>query len=595
MILVALLLVSALDMQKFATAANKIYDMSDLLKPQQDFEINLVVPNSLYVSPHSLPSALTQSMEYLMANQIPYRLLYNMKGKIRPPSPIRTARHADNRISNLVFVAFHGNTGRLDLFEAVFSCIFTSNLVFSSVVYKDITQLIVEFPGLRETREWVLASTLPHQNLPLHIIMLYWLSSEFARCSVYLIRETCGCDDLPPVIRLEEALLCHPSNDDVGMQNLITRIRAEKRNFRGRKLVIVSSISQPGSWEEDWKERVLNFRLTRAHTGTLWDATAGVLRLFHSVHNLTFNTLYWGTAERNIISGWPQSGIISKRSSINCFTLQDCFLPPLSLDDFRYFSTLSFSTPAQSKSFELGSLAAPFLVDPMASIVLLGLCISVVLLLLKVREEWNLAETTLSVFAAFASQSNGNTITVLERRCKAGWLLLVGFIAVRYTNILQSIVVAPSAHYNDLNIRDMLENNFTIMTSPGMLHLIKHKSNWQQDSFNDGTKADKLKLREIEKELALRMKALRGGALTSWLAVIQHFSEAQKKVLVLDNLMIERLKWIPREVGRDLLVGKERFFSSPLLWLFGDVERGLLLAQSVVLFNQVGFILSLRS
>ena len=87
---------------EFVAGADGKYEMSDLLKAQLRFEINLILPNSQFVSSHSLPPALMQSMEYLAENQIPFRLLYNINDDIRQPSPTRTARNTENRIRNLV-------------------------------------------------------------------------------------------------------------------------------------------------------------------------------------------------------------------------------------------------------------------------------------------------------------------------------------------------------------------------------------------------------------------------------------------------------------------------------------------------------------
>ena len=48
--------------------------------------------------------------------------------------------------------------------------------------------------------------------------------------------------------------------------------------------------------------------------------------------------------------------------------------------------------------------------------------------------------------------------------------------------------------------------------------------------------------------------------------------------------------WIPQDIGRDLFVGKKRFFSYPFWLSFDEVERSLILAQSLEAFKQVGFV-----
>ena len=138
----------------------------------------------------------------------------------------------------------------------------------------------------------------------------------------------------------------------------------------------------------------------------------------------------------------------------------------------------------------------------------------------------------------------------------------------------------------------MLKDNFTFMTDPYLLRWIKDRNTWLQGPLNESqsTRAEKTTLRREEEELAFRIKEFKVRTTTTWTTTIQHFSQSQKNVWFQDNKFIAKLKWIPEEFGRDLLVGKERFFSSPLWWAFWEVERGLILAQSVELFKQVGFI-----
>ena len=268
-------------------------------------------------------------------------------------------------------------------------------------------------------------------------------------------------------------------------------------------------------------------------------------------------------------------GVIYMNMNYECSAFTPCDLTHLSLSPFTYISTVSFSNPPQPKPFRLKSLAAPFIVDQKAAIVLLGLFIFMVLLLLKARGDWNSTEVVLSVFSALVSQFNGNAKTVLERRCKAGWILLLNFISIGCTNILQSIVVAPSVHDNSLNIRDMLRDNFTFMTDLDLLEWIRYRNDLRQSSFDESEsrKAEKTKMIEIEAELVFRMQENQTTGKKTCPIIIQDFSEGQKKMWLQDDSGIEVLQRIPEEVGRDLLVGKERLFSYPFWWSFEDSER----------------------
>ena len=65
------------NMQKLTwmgASINTVFSLPRLLKPQLGFEVNLIVPDPSFISAAFLPPALTQSVEYLMTEQFPFRL-----------------------------------------------------------------------------------------------------------------------------------------------------------------------------------------------------------------------------------------------------------------------------------------------------------------------------------------------------------------------------------------------------------------------------------------------------------------------------------------------------------------------------------------
>ena len=72
--------------------------------------------------------------------------------------------------------------------------------------------------------------------------------------------------------------------------------------------------------------------------------------------------------------------------------------------------------------------------------------------------------------------------------------------------------------------------------------------------------------------------------------VVQYYSAATKRTLLEYGDDTEAHKLISQVTGRDVVVGKERFFYVPLWWNFGHVERASLLASSVELFKAAGLL-----
>ena len=66
--------------------------------------------------------------------------------------------------------------------------------------------------------------------------------------------------------------------------------------------------------------------------------------------------------------------------------------------------------------------------------------------------------------------------------------------------------------------------------------------------------------------------------------------EASKHALLVSSVSENMYETAIRLMGWDAVVGQERFFSLPHWWSFAEVERGSLVASSVELLKQFGFV-----
>ena len=270
------------------TAALNAYDMSDLLKPQLAFEINLIVPDSsCFLTPY-LPPALTLSIDYLSTNQVPFRLLYNLTQTIQPPSPTRSARHGKNQAANIVFVVVRSSLPVINIHEIVSGCMLQSYNIFSSTVHKDFIELITDYSAVKQSRNVLFVFNVRRSFLPLYFIIFFWSGSQFAHAGAQLVRETCGCDGGPPTSSLQNVLQI--INTQNGMGSLAERIREEKRDFMGRKINVIPNRYIYGSWKSIWSHQLVPFSFRRTHMNMFY-AFGGLLHSFHTVHNFTFDLI----------------------------------------------------------------------------------------------------------------------------------------------------------------------------------------------------------------------------------------------------------------------------------------------------------------
>ena len=78
------------------------------------------------------------SIQYRVAQQVPFRLLYKLEQNVRPPSLTRKS------VSNFVFVVINSKSQAVDLLEVVYSCTIGRDIISSSVFTTDFTQVILD-------------------------------------------------------------------------------------------------------------------------------------------------------------------------------------------------------------------------------------------------------------------------------------------------------------------------------------------------------------------------------------------------------------------------------------------------------------------
>lgn len=192
--LLALLFASSTQKHNVAAISHS-YDVSHLLKPQLRFEINLIVPDSVFDLSPSLPMSMLESIAFLAANQVPFRLLYNKTKNLPPYITTRSSRYVHNKVSHLVFVGIHSKDQSVILREVLNSCRFGTDLVVRRTIDKSFFQLILDETVVGGSwKPWFRFNIEPY-DVPLNFIIFHWSGTRFLFSDARLLRDTCECDD----------------------------------------------------------------------------------------------------------------------------------------------------------------------------------------------------------------------------------------------------------------------------------------------------------------------------------------------------------------------------------------------------------------
>ena len=546
--------------------------LSDLLKPQLHLQITLRVPEHYKLRGLELPPALRLAMDLLLSEQAPFRLFYNLtRGKplsVVTPSP----RFTQNQATWLVFVSVQSKSEVLDLDKILQSCTLGSKFGLSTVVHRDFLQLIVDESALAEPWRTNCKFNIVRAYVPLYLVILSCSGTHCTSDDARLLRETCKCDGGSHFTSLQNFI--PELNGPNGVDGILKKIRSEKMNFSGRRVMMCPSEIILGTWESKWKRFFIPFSFRAAHEN--WEsALASLFDSLIAKHNFTLD---FATCAG--ISYGPTSRAIVRMSSTFVCTgpLYQCYIFPLSLFRFEYFRTVFFSRSIQPGSYSLFSLQAPFS-HPFTALLLLGTSICVSITLAIVSKSRDITAAFLSIFSGLLGKSLSISDYPKSANFYLFWLLLAGVVSVTYTNILQSYVVVPGVRFNDLSFEDMVKQNYTFESSycKWMKRWITHKATVSMSTEE----------RMLSEHVSERVTDLTRVAASKF---INYYSVARKSAVVQSGAETEIMTLIAKATEWNAVLGKETFFNFPLWWNFGQIERASLLLTSVEGLKEAGIL-----
>ena len=553
---------------------------------QRDLQLNIRIPDIYYAKVPRLSAALTGSIDFLVSNVIPFRLFYNYTKPKNAALAFKPSRHVQNQVVWLVFVIVEVKSEAISLSEVVRSCTLGMGIGLSFVVHKDWIQLVVDTSGV-VIRGATYYRDINRVYVPLNMIALYWTSSGFSPSGT-LIRETCSCDDLPNFTPLRKIL--STVKEQNGLRKVTNLIRNTKMNFRGRRILISPTKVLKLGWDTGLRLFFSPFIFRKVHES--WrEALVGLFHPFTTLHNFTFDfkpPRHYNEGpdidKKNVGFGMKEAIIL------NPAPFEESYMYPLSLFDYSYWRTLFFRKTTTLDPSGLSSLLSPFSERAAALILLsLSVCAAMILLLLSVNSR-GVATAAFMTFSGLIGKTvnlSGSSRPLLWFYTM--WLFLVSFVAMTYTNILQSIVVVPGFRSNGLTFQEMLASNFTFKSN-GSKWMRSAADRLNATRRNVGQMNKTTSILDQEKTLAKLVMNLDWSRFSSLMTLVESSAEASKSAVLVGSETENEYEKMGRILGLDAIIGQERFFSFLYWWSFGEVERGSLLAKSVELLKQFGFV-----
>ena len=318
--LLTLLVFSCTYRTGMAVPRTSTYKISDLLDPQLNLQFILRIPES-YSSAPTPSSLITQTIHFLTGKRVPFHLFYNNANSRSEPLTSIPSRYLQNQVAWLVFVTLEINPKPLDLNEVLQSSSLGTDLGLSNAVHKHWIELMVDETGAAESWTRKIRLNIFRTYVPMYFILFFWSGVQLTPEDVLIVRDTCLCDDHRSVVHFQTFF--DTLGSPMGRTDIAKEIESVKKDFRGRRVVICSSKSFAGTWEQVLSQFLTpySFRTSHAHKVL---AFLGIFDPLISEHNVTIDL--------NICPEEPEregnNGVIQNESLLHMQWCCGRMLPP---------------------------------------------------------------------------------------------------------------------------------------------------------------------------------------------------------------------------------------------------------------------------
>ena len=545
---------------------------ASILQPLNQLQIVIRISDCSTGSKTAAP--VSQSVDHFRLHNVPSQLYCGPNDKYKRPH-YQAARTVENRLAWIVFQRVSHPFSRISLYHLLMvCCVAWVEMIRSEPVRKDLFVLITD---ITRAVNWPIRNgyvcNITRCYVPFFLIIFRWQSNPDGTSAV----------TSPAVWAVESCYFLKmytiPLDDyfatvaGKGINRLLVEdIKGAHKDFHGEVLAIYPNVRERHSLEK-WQRILAWLTFRKGHNNRIF-ALANLLAITARQHNFTFHTLR--KAEQHT---YCMEGMFSMETDTGgCYGQStECFAPSVSLLKYTHWKIMHISEPSWPHPAALCNIREPL--TAAWSCALLAVTLAVTIVFMSGRKSRAVSSNLLLVSAAFFLQ-----VAIPGRLSRkmlawyACWLLLAWHLSSLYTTVLQSSSIVPGLRDNRMTLEEMLEQNFSFVTLPSNLALIKRR--YSSDRVKE---YHVMGLIEKERMLADRVcpiffEKLSGYAGTSPLSVL---NIEKKKVMLTRNLPMQLFVEIARTEKKNLVFGVEKLFHAPAWWNFDSVEKGELLRGTV--------------
>ena len=362
-------------------------------------------------------------------------------------------RHVQNNAVWLVFVPVESKSESVSLSQSVDSCSLGTQMGWSILLHKDWSNLIVDYESGSD-EGWYGGFRLDKNRVfvPLYFFILSFTGSSFVQKNVLWFGKCASVMTSP--IWLPSQTFSAFLGSQLGCGNFQSKYIKVKGTFKGGKFQF-----------SEWPLVAGNAFGVMFSSHILFDPPMDhgklptVDFLIRSLQGIILHLIY--SHQMSLTKPLRLMWEVCFPWTLTIPSLESYYAYPMSLSEFEYFCTVVYSKITPSDPSRLTSLITPFS-DHATVSTLLGLSAGAAITPTPVKvKPWDLGRSAFWTYSGLVGQSlnlRGNTRFLFWHTT---WLILVGFLSMTYTNILQSVVVVPGIRTNGLTTEEMIARGCT--------------------------------------------------------------------------------------------------------------------------------------
>ena len=552
------------------------FGMQALLEPIKNLQM-VIRPAASSSSSAMLETPFQTALAWTMENHAPIQLFTSHE--VDPSALAR--RYSENQAACLILASSSSDSENKVMELVLASAVLRSNGIQGRTQGKDLIYLIrIHKKGIKmpENKSYIF---IPRCLSPYYLIFLDWYPPNGIRSDTMQALDVCYDASHCRIVSLPQY---HTLAAD-SVSAIQEHIRSIQKDFQGDRLTIRPRRGTSHPWE--FWQRFLQKPQRHLQCEEHVEGAFGViLGTFARMHNFTFDTFRY---ER--IDPCKSGAIYMYMENFHQPELRQ-YHPArkVMLEGFSHVRAIMSSELPPNDPHKFRSLLMPLSTSVTCMTLGILFCMTPLLTALGSNKGCNVAASCLlasSPICAQVASDDGKQFGRI-RHVFVPWMIIVSILSTCYTNMLQSIVIVPGTQVVGLSLDEMVYQNFTFLAFSAWLLMLKEYTQKEELTSSSNRKGEKWDFLRKEKIIGERVQRWRYQE-DRFALYLTEINQDTKRVLIADQdsrLIFER---ITLELGRNVILGEERFFENPYLWTF-YAEKSHMLLESMERMKSTGLV-----